>query len=899
MSAQNGFPHGGNLRLLAQAAGCAPGDIVDFSASINPLGPPEWLRPVIASAISDLVHYPDPHCERFLAAAANRHGAPVEELLAGNGTSALLFALARAAAGIGYERAVIAVPSYADYRTACERAGMAIDTVPLLESDGFAVNPGTLSARLGSPDSKAVVFLARPNNPTGLDIPAELVRQLAHDHPECLFVADEAFGSFVQGFESMMRARPANVVVLLSLTKMFAVPGLRLGLLAGSPEIVRAVHAQTAPWAVNTLAQAVGARAMTDGAFEERSRHTATLLRKELTLGLAALPGLTVYPGAANYLFCRMDTPGVAALADHLLRKHRLAIRSCANFPGLDARYFRVAVRAEADNAQLLSAMAQVLTPAAPSPCRRRPTPALMIQGTTSNAGKSILATALCRILLQDGIRVAPFKSQNMSLNSYVTHTGEEMGRAQVLQAQACGLAPEARMNPVLLKPCSDTGSQVIVMGRPVGNMRVAQYVDYKPQAFQAATKAYDSLAEEFDAIILEGAGSPAEVNLKSHDIVNMAMARYAQAKVLLVGDIDRGGVFAALAGTMKLLNESERAMVGGYVLNRFRGDPSLLGPALDFMKDLTGKEVLGVVPNIGALGLPEEDSVSFKARGTAVAGGTFEKPLNIAVIDLPHISNFTDLDALAAEPDVSLRVVRRAGDLGRPDAVILPGSKNTLADLSSLHASGLAAAVLKLASTAAGTGGELTEIVGICAGFQMLGHTLLDPLGLESDRKVEPGLGLLPLATELFPDKTLVQTKARHLPSGLDMEGYEIHHGQTRFEHSPNGRDVPPQDFATSLPGGWPEGFAHARPLVERADGRLLGYGVPGRVWGCYLHGLFDADPFRRWWLNTLRVRKGLSPLDQGTPYSLEPALDRLADVVRQNLDMPRIRSLLGLYRS
>ncbi len=945
MSAASDFPHGGNLLQLARAAGCAPGDILDFSANINPLGPPDWLRPVLSSAVSELVHYPDPHCEGFLAAASKRHGAPVNELVAGNGTSDLLFALARAAWSLGYSRAVIAAPCYADYQTACHRAGLAALPMPLLEEEGFALNSRTLAACLDSTGGQTLVFLARPNNPTGLDVPAGVVRALARQHPGCLFVVDEAFGAFVENFESLMRDRPANVVVLLSLTKMFAVPGLRLGLLAGSTEIASAVRAQTSPWAVNTLAQAVGLRAMADTAFEERSRTAVTRLRAPLAKGLAALPGVLVYPGQANYLLCRLAAPKAAALAGELLVRHRLAIRLCANYPGLDDRFFRVAVRPECENARLLAAMTQILAPAHSSPPlpSRRHTPALMIQGTTSNAGKSILAAALCRILRQDGIRVAPFKAQNMSLNSYVTHTGEEMGRAQVLQAQACGLAPEARMNPVLLKPCSDTGSQVIVMGRPVGNMRVAEYVAYKPQAFQAAKEAYDSLAGEFEAIIMEGAGSPAEVNLKSHDIVNMAMARHADATVLLVGDIDRGGVFAALAGTMELLSESERAMVGGYVLNRFRGDPSLLGPALEFMKELTGKDVLGIVPNIGQLGLPEEDSVSFKAQATTRSGEPVPgKDLDIAVIDLPHISNFTDLDALALEPDVSLRVVRRAEELGRPDAVILPGSKNTLADLASLRDSGLAAALLELAvGNGTEEAGGVTEIVGICAGFQMLGQTLLDPLGLESGLLEEPGLGLLPLVTELLPEKTLVQATARHLPSGLTLTGYEIHHGQTRLadpaldRHGlPSSREAAHSDLRPELNT---MEINEARPLVVREDGPdvptptgipntqpsvphtqpgtadilsageialldasrglpALGYGLPGRVWGCYLHGLFDADPFRHWWLNTLRIRKGLRPLEQGTAYDLEPALDRLADVVRAGLDMKRIRALLGL---
>ncbi|WP_243358175.1 cobyric acid synthase [Fundidesulfovibrio terrae] len=859
------FPHGGDVRGMAETLGCDPSEILDFSANINPLGPPEWLRPVISASVSELVHYPDPHCRALIDAAAGRHGVDPATLLAGNGTSELLFAMARSC---GHARAVVPVPSYYDYQTACRRADMDVVRLPLAESGGFVLDPEALSRALKALPGPAAVFLARPNNPTGLDVDAAVVRELAAAHPECLFVADEAFGSFVEGFESLMRERPDNVAVLLSLTKMFAIPGLRLGLACAGEALAEAVKERIAPWSVNTLAQAVGVRAVQDCDFEARSRAEAGRLREALSRALEALPGLTVYPGAANYLLCRLDAPEVPALRAALLEK-RIAIRDCSNYAGLDQRFFRVAVRREDDNERLVDALAESLAPPAKArpELRSRPTPALMVAGTTSNAGKSVIAAALCRILRQDGVRVAPFKAQNMSLNSFVTARGEEMGRAQVLQAKACGLAPEARMNPVLLKPCSDTGSQVIVMGRPVGTMRVREYVAYKPTAFEAAKRAYDSLASEFDAVILEGAGSPAEVNLKSHDMVNMAMAAYARSRVLLVGDIDRGGVFAALAGTMELLSESERALVGGYVLNRFRGDPSLLEPAHRFMRELTGKPVIGVVPDIAPLNLPEEDSVSFKAGACWNATG---RDLDIAVLDLPHISNFTDFDALAGEPDAGLRVVRTAAELGRPDAVILPGSKNTLADLARLRETGLAEAIAALAREGS------SEIAGVCAGLQMLGERLTDPTGLESDRGEDAGLGLLDLATELLPEKTLAQSRAVHLPSGLTLAGYEIHHGVTRASGS--------QD---------PE------VLARSEDGRPLAWGRHGAAWGTYLHGVFDQPGFRRWWLDSLRARKGLAPLapsPQSSQDGVEAALDRLAATVRASLDMDAVYALLGL---
>ncbi len=493
--------------------------------------------------------------------------------------------------------------------------------------------------------------------------------------------------------------------------------------------------------------------------------------------------------------------------------------------------------------------------------------PAIMFQGTSSNAGKSVLAAGFCRMLLQDGYRPAPFKSQNMSLNSYVTLDGGEMGRAQVTQAQACGLEPDVRMNPVLLKPSSDVGSQVLVMGRPVGVMRVREYVEYKPRAFDAARKAYDELAAEHDVMVLEGAGSPAEINLKAHDIVNMRMAEYAGAHVLLVGDIDRGGVFASLVGTMELLDQWERDLVAGFVLNRFRGDPSLLDPALEMTTARTGKPFVGVVPHVVDLGLPEEDSVSFKQGLTA---SSREGEVRVVLVDLPHISNFTDIDALASEPDVRCDVARTPRDLEGPppDAVILPGSKNTIQDLLRLRESGIADRVLEFART--GT----CEIVGICGGLQMLGKHLADPLGLESAEKQVPGLGLLPLRTELGRDKVLTRTTATHRPSGLTVRGYEIHHGSTRLLQELEGSGSP---------------F-----LVDEA-GNPVGY-ASGLIWGTYLHGVFDDDVFRRWFVNRLRERKGKPPLGRSSSFSMEPALDRLADTMRANMDWKTVYSLLGL---
>jgi cobyric acid synthase CobQ/L-threonine-O-3-phosphate decarboxylase len=865
------LPHGGNLRHLAEISGRRPEDILDFSASINPLGPPEWLREELAAAAGRLAHYPDPDCAELIAAAATRYGVSAEEIVAGNGSTELLHAACAMAAHLGCTRAVVTAPAYGDYARAAEAAGLEVEEVLLREDEGFALDHDRLN---GGPGRPSLVILCRPHNPTGMACKGAALRAFAAAHPESLVLVDEAYADFAPGLDRLTADRPGNVITLLSLTKFYAVPGLRLGLALAAPDLAAGLRSRVLPWSVNALAQAVGVRALADTAYAAASVADVDRLRAGLSAGLAALPGITVFPSTANFLLCRLPETGPNApeLARRLLVEHGVAIRVCTNFSGLGDRHFRVAVRGEADNGRLLDALAAVL--AAPRPpvfLRPRKTPALMVQATSSNAGKSVLCAALCRILLQDGYAVAPFKAQNMSLNSFVDRQGRELGRAQATQARACRLDPDARMNPVLLKPNSDTGSQVILLGRPVGSMNVAEYIAAKPDLFRAVQSAYDELAAEHEVMVLEGAGSPAEINLKAHDIVNMRMAGYARARVLLAGDIDRGGVFAALAGTMDLLTEAERTLVAGFVLNKFRGDPSLLQPALDALARRTGRPFYGTVPFLPDLGLPEEDSVSFKSGILDLSpdqAGDPARVVDVALLDLPHVSNFTDLDALAGEPDVRARVVRRATDLGAPHALILPGSKSVPGDLAYLRSSGLADAVLALAREGR------CEIVGLCGGLQMLGLAIADPHGLESGGATVPGLGLLAVDTELAAEKTLTQARATHVESGLELAGYEIHHGLTRARGD------------------------EAAPAVRRGDGEVIGFAAPGGlVWGTYVHGTFDADPFRRWFLDRLRVRAGLPALGRiMARFDLEPALDRLADAVRASLDMAGIRSLLGL---
>lgn len=485
----------------------------------------------------------------------------------------------------------------------------------------------------------------------------------------------------------------------------------------------------------------------------------------------------------------------------------------------------------------------------------------IMVQGTMSGAGKSLLCTALCRIFAQDGLRVAPFKSQNMALNSYVTRDGLEMGRAQVVQAQAAGLEPDVRMNPILLKPSSDTGSQVIVNGKIRGQMAAAAYFRYKKQLIPEILQAYESLASDCDVIVIEGAGSPAEINLKADDIVNMGLARMVHAPVLLAGDIDRGGVFAQLYGTVALLEPEERARIGGLVINKFRGDPDILRPGLSMLEERTGLPVLGVVPYL-KVDIDDEDSLAPRLAHTSV-----HNPVDVAVIRLPRLSNFTDFAPLEAHPSLGVRYVEAASTLGHPDLIVLPGTKNTMEDLLWLRQNGLEAAILKAAAAN-------TPVLGVCGGYQMLGEWLEDPDGAEGGvaGRTLRGLGLLPLVTTFTGTKTRsrVQAEVTEGPlAGACLDGYEIHMGDTQGQ---------------------------GRPFCRLQDGRAEGC-CRDNVFGTYLHGLFDTGELTVKLADWLCSRKGLTP-QQAVPIHhvayQQRQFDILADGVRKALDMEAVYRLM-----
>jgi adenosylcobyric acid synthase len=485
----------------------------------------------------------------------------------------------------------------------------------------------------------------------------------------------------------------------------------------------------------------------------------------------------------------------------------------------------------------------------------------IMVQGTASSVGKSILVTALCRIFKQDGFTVCPYKSQNMSLNSYITLDGKEMGRAQVLQAYAAGLEPEAYMNPILLKPSSDKKCQVIVKGKVYCNSSAQEYHNMKLEFSDMLKVDFEEIEKNFEIVVIEGAGSPAEINLRDRDIVNMGLAELVDAPVVLVGDIDKGGVFAALAGTMLLLEDNEKKRVKGTIINKFRGDLEILKPGLTMIEDIINVPCLGVVPSFNLQLEDEDGAVEFNKKVT--------KEIDIAVIKLPHISNFTDFDALKIEEDVSVRFITSKEEFGCPDLLIIPGSKNTIEDLVTLKDCGLLDEIKRF--------GEKKTIIGICGGYQMLGSAILDPNEVETSLKSIEGMKLLDITTQFEDEKVTTRVEAKF--NNKSVYGYEIHMGISTY-----GKDTEPL-FTISTKNG---------ESVDYPDGAI---NKQGNIMGTYIHGIFDGIPFREMILNRIREEKGLILKEAKTYESLrEIELDKLADIVRNSIDMKKIYEIINL---
>lgn len=883
--------------------GAQPG-LLDFSANVAPLGAHPAVQSALAALALDtdsLARYPDSSCAalrsliaQFWSAGARSFATlDADCVVCGAGAVDVLYALVRSSSR-AHQKIVVVEPAFSEYARAGELHGHAVEHFLGAPEHGFALVPADLPRLAPLLDGADMLFLASPANPAGTLTDLDTIRALAAlcAQKSVVLVLDACFAPFSAAAEDGIRALLScrhefpTLVVVGAFTKFYGMAGIRLGYaLCCSAAVARRLSDSLRPWAVGAVAQAAGCAVMRAELAEKRSAagqcepsSWETQVRGVVAAGRARMAdflrscGCRVVAGAANYILFRADD---TSLAQSLLRRG-IAIRSCADFFALDAHWYRIAVRTEAENARLVAALSACLGTAAP-PVRKMPRDLpqaanIMIQGTMSNAGKSVLVAALCRIFAQDGYRVAPFKSQNMALNSGVTADGLEMGRAQIMQAAAAGIAADVRMNPILLKPTGETGSQVVVNGVPIGTMGARDYFARRTSFVPQIMAAYRSLAAENDIIVLEGAGSPAEINLRDGDIVNMGLADLTDAPVLIAGDIDRGGVFAALYGTAALVTARDRKRIKGFVINKFRGDVSLLRGGVDDLRALTGIPVLGVVPFLPDLLIDDEDSLC----GTESGGGDGKKNavLHVGVVRLPYLSNATDLLPFARLPSVRVTFFDTAASCaaaaGGLDLLVLPGTKNAVRAMDWLRDTGLDAVVVRAAA-------EGVPVVGICGGFQLLGNALHDPDGNE-DESARPSLaalGLLPVQTTFTPQKTRVRVSAE-LPvlggvfsalSGRAVEGYEIHHGQTAFL----------------------DGSACPRAVAR------------GNVLGTYVHGFFDGDAVFRAVLTVLCARRGI-PVPSCRPYQSEreAAFDRLAAAVRSALDMDAVyRIVFGAGRS
>ena len=797
--------HGGRRREAQERFGTPVR--LDFSVNTNAFWPPPALPGAVALS-NAVAEYPEADCASVAAQLRALYHVHPEHLLPTAGAIEGLYLATRLFSG---GRALLLEPSFADYRRACAAAGIATTGHRHLgKQTALSLVPENL-------EGVDVVVLGYPNNPCGTLI-SGLTELLCDPRlSRVAWIVDEAFIEFVPRYaDASLLGRLAqhpNVLLLRAQTKSWAVPGLRLGFLATANRVwMERLRLMQAPWTLNGVTSAWALRELTPQNQASMLASLAQLPATRQSLGdsLRALPGLTPFPSDANFLLVRTGNASAPQLEEALGREGIL-IRVCRGFEGLDAEsHFRVAVRTEPENEQLRGALRRALGGASTpkSVAKKSRMKALSVLGTSSNSGKSWMATALCAWLHRKGVRVAPFKAQNLSNNSAVTHDGGEIGRAQAVQAEACGLAPAVRMNPILLKPTGKSGSQLVRLGRAEGHIHAADYYKHIETLWPTVTESLSYWEKRCDVLVLEGAGSPVELNLRDRDLVNLRPVHHLDGRWLLVADIERGGVFAQAAGTWALLQPEDRERCCGLVVNKFRGDLGLFADAERYFAPHFGAPFLGTLPYRAQLQPENEDSLS-EEPGAKQAGA----PLHW--IRFPHLSNGQDTNPWHLDEGVRVEWVERSQQLAGARVIVLPGSKNTLADLAWLRQTGLADSILR-----AHAGGAL--VMGIFGGYQMLGQRLTDPDGVAGERGDCKGMGLLPMETWFVSEKE-VRTVEVQFENEV-WEAYEIHMGRSRS-------------------------LSSCGPLVTVVEGGMQrGEGLRhGRVWGTYLHGIFEAATFRR----------------------------------------------------
>ena len=928
----------------------------NFSSNIYGHADLRALQTYLATRLDSIRSYPEPEPRALEALIAQRHGVGEECVMVTSGATEAIYQIGLSSQSLlnregdnHPQKAVIAEPTFSEYEDACRMAGHLVEFVPF-EADAIYS-----FVRAGRAD--ATLWLCNPNNPTGAVLPRKEVLRLAAEVR--LLVLDQSYEDYT--LEPLLSAKEAveagNILQLHSLTKTYCIPGLRVGFVVGAPVLIRELRARQRPWSVNALAVEAAMWLLQHDVqvVPDLSAYLAEAQR--LRNELSALPGISVEATQTNFMLCRLEPERgmkAARLKDLLATRHGILIRDASNFHGLTPWHFRVAAQTKEEDDLLIRCLITWQTtpdspPALPvregantfvaeeddkswleiAPSQGRgvqkgsdsaatsspplggagggllggvggglPLRPLMLAGTGSDVGKSVLATALCRIFLQDGYHPAPFKAQNMALNSYATPEGLEIGRAQAVQAEAAGIPCHTDMNPLLLKPQSDHTSQVVLHGKPIGNRdaydfwKVPSILHQKEDGhlqaqldFRAEVcAAYDRLAAQYNPIVMEGAGSISELNLRDRDLVNMSMARHADAAVILVADIDRGGVFASVYGSIALQSPEDRARIKGIIINKFRGDLRLFDSGRRLLEELCGVPVLGVIPHFSDIHIEEEDSVSLAGKASQAERGR----VNVAVVLLRHLSNFTDFDALEQDERIHLYYTNNVDELRKADIIILPGSKSTLDDLRELRRNGCAQAIQQAARRG-------TTVIGICGGYQMMGLEVLDPDRVEGDLERLPGLALLPTTTQMSGQKITRQVRftvpvgfpvgsspsslsaspsspsPSSSPSSFPLSAYEIHMGETR-----------------------PFGDAPARPFALLDDGRTDGYFVSDRCWGTYLHGVLDNAPVVDALLAPFadRLSAEAAPFDYAA--FKEEQYDRLADHVRLHLNLERLYEIM-----
>ncbi len=856
--------HGGNLEKILKQLNLPLSSKIkyDFSVNLNPLGYPDILDKAFYSKSDSLINdYPEIFANCAEKAIAEYEKVKKENIIVANGATEAFDLIFHA---IKPKKILIPTPTYSGYYEAAKKYESKI-----FYQDNFYFDEdfyGLLNTILT--EKIDIVFIGNPNNPTGKVLQKKKILELTQK-TNCYFIIDESFIDFTNKENSCLLETPSDkIIVVKSLTKFYSIAGLRAGFAFSSKRTIDKLRKSTINWSVNGFAQ-LAIQHLFDTTFIKDSIDEMQGLKEAFYNDLSQISYLKIYDTDANFILCKLiRTNETATSLQKKLIQRGFLIRSCKDVKGLDDSFFRLAIKQKSINDKLICTLRNIFNlpnDTSASCANKKRAKAIMIVGTASNSGKSVIAAGFCRLLKNKGYTVAPFKAQNMSLNSFVTKESGEMGRAQVTQAKAAGIEPHTDMNPVLLKPLGDSTSQVIVNGKAIGNYSAVDYYKEKNTIQEYAFDAYDRLAEQYDYIVLEGAGSPTEINLLDDDFVNMRMAEYTNAKTILVADIDRGGVFASIFGTIKLLPLKWRNLFSGIIINKFRGDPSLLNSGINDIEKLTNVPVLGIMPFIDNINIEEEDSLGLEHRPQSIEN---TNKISIAIIRLPRMSNWTDFMVFENSDNCVVSYISNPRKLGTPDLVIIPGTKNVIQDMKFIRESGFEIKLNKLRSVQ-------TTIIGICGGYQILGKKIKDPYGVEGNVEEIDALGFLPIETTLESEKELAQVAGKtnkfypFAQIATPFVGYEIHCGKTINTES------------NCL-------------IINKKQGENVKETVgtvsnDNNIFGSYIHGIFDSKEMIKELMSFLAKKSNKKQNDNNQTTQEDP-YDKVANLLSQNCNLSKL---------